>query len=228
METKLKSVFRNPRLQLAFKAAIFGLLLVFTHPLIFVAGAAVLYGRPLFRTLGFLEPFIILLAISLILNRSAGGGMLLYLSVSYSTFLFFLLLGVKNLVFVHRENWHRILNLALAYGAFLLFFYYNKELFVIQLILLFIVNFFLLRDLFKKRMIYWLLSLLVLEAAWGISLLPIGFINSANIAALVYFFLSNLALHYSSNSLTRKKILIDVTIFVLLFLAILAFSQWNL
>lgn len=228
METKLKLVFQNPRLQLALKAAVFGLLLAFAHPLIFLAGAMILYGRPLFRTVEFLEPFIVLLVVSLILTWSAGGGLFLYLSVAYSTFLFFLILGVKNLVFVQRDNWHRVLNMALAYEAFILFFYYNKEFFVAQLVLIFTVIFFLLRDLFKKRTIYWLLGLLVLEAVWGIGLLPIGFVNSANIALLAYFFLSDLALHHSANTLTRRKILTDATIFTLLLLVIFIFSRWSL
>lgn len=228
METKLKLVFQNPQLQLAFKALIVGLLLAFTHPLIFIAGAVLLYGRPLFHTFELLESFIVLLAIAPLLTWSAGGGLFLALSVIYSAFLFLLILGVKNLVFTQRALWHRILNSALAYGAFILFFFYNKEFLVAQLILLFAVIFFLLRDLFKKRMVCWLLGLLVLETVWGISLLPIGFINSASIALLVYFLLSDLVLRYSANNLTRKKILTDVTIFVLLLLAVFIFSRWSL
>ncbi len=237
METKLKSVLRNPQLRLGFKSAVFGALLLFAHPLVFLAGGAFLYLKPIFRTFEMIGPFILLTGISLLLAKTTVGGYYFFLSGVYSAVIFYLILGVKDLIFVRRADWHRVLNLALAYGAFLLFFYYSQEFFLAKILTLFFVTLFLLRIFSaiggsafggKKRLVYWLLAFLILEAVWAVSFLPIGFVNSAGIVALVYFTLTDLSLRYLENKLTRRKILTDATIFVLLLLAIFAFSRWSL
>lgn len=228
MAIKLKSVFQNPQLQLGLKSVVYGALLLFTHPIIFIVGAVLLYARPLFRTFEMLGSLALLLGVSIILTNTAVSEPYFFLSGVYASILFYLILGVKDLVFVHRAGWHRVLNLGLVYAIFLLFFYHSQDFFLVKILLVFFAILLLLRELFKKRLTYWLLSLLMIEAVWAISLLPIGFINFANISALTYFILTDLAIHHANNNLTRRRILIDATLFILLFLAILAFSRWSL
>lgn len=236
MEIRLKSVSKNLTLRLASKAAVFGVLLFlagianfrFTAVVIFIGAAVFLYLSPLFRTVEFSLPFLLLMAFSLAaIETLAGSGQFLP-AVIFLSFLFFLILGLKDLVLIQRTTWQRFLNLSLAYLALLLFFYYVQEFFFLKLILLFGVTLLLIKDLFKKRIFYWLIAFLVVEAAWALSLLPFGFISAATILLLVYFVLTDLAIYYLDNALTRRRILTDISIFALLFILTLAFSRWGL
>jgi hypothetical protein len=148
--------------------------------------------------------------------------------VIYFSLLFYLILGVKDLVFIKREEWHRVLNLGLIYPIFILFFFHNQDFFVAKSLMVFLAAIFLLKDLLKNKLAHWLAAFLVLEAAWAISLLPIGYINSANLAALVYFILTDLILRHLAGTLTKRRILIDVSIFAILLVLILALSRWAL
>lgn len=236
METKLKSVLKNPTLLLAFKAGLFGVFLFLvgvaqfkiSAVLIFLVVALLIYTRPLFRTFEFLTPLIILLTVSLMGVVLSSNTIYFFPVIAFFSYLFFLILGLKDLALIRRADWHRFLNLSLAYSVFLLFFNYTQEFFLPRLLLLFLATLFLLGDLLKKRIFYWLLALLIIEAAWAIGLLPIGFISAATLLLLVYSALTDVAVHYLGGNLPRRRILANTSIFVLLLLLIFAFARWSL
>jgi len=249
MAIKLKSVLKNPQLQLAFKALIFGGFLVLAKlgglgvvPVIFfLLTAFLLYSRPLFNAFSFIVSFLLLVIVSLsVLKIFPYEGNYFLLAVFFSSFLFYLLLGVKNLVFIDRAFWFNFFGLALFYAVFLIFFWADKStFFVIKSLLLFLVVLFLSRDFLsisvpdypfpqKKTLASWLLAFIMLELAWVISLLPLGFINSANLAIMSVFLLGDVTINYLRGALTRRAILIDVTLFVVLLLVVFGTTQWNL
>lgn len=234
METRLKLVFQNQILRSAFKAGIFGLLLFLagtaafktTAVLIFLAAAFFLYLKPLFRTVEFILPFLLIIAFSFVAIFVLGESRYYPPAVILLSLLFFLMLGLKDLILIQRSAWSRFLNLSLAYLFFLLFFYYLQDFFVLKLGMLFLVTFFLARDLLKNKIFYWLTAFLIAESAWVIGLLPIGFISAATLLLLVYAVLTDLSLSHIEGASSRRRILTDVSIFVLLFILILAFSRW--
>lgn len=236
MATKLRLVLQNPKLQLAFKALIFGTSLILVEangfralPIaIFSLVTFLLYTRPLFRTLDFLLPFLILLPTSLLVSEFTARSGYFPFAVIYFSTLFILLLGTKDLIFIRREIWQKFLNLALIYPVFLIFFFHNQSGYSIKFFLVFLAVFFLLKYLLKNRLMVWLLSFVTLEGIWAIGLLPIGFISASNLTLLFYFILTDLVLAYNENKLSRKKILIRVTVFITLFILIFAFSRWSL
>ena len=236
METKLKSVLKNLTLRLAFKAAGFGALLFFAglanfgffSSFLFLAGAVFLYTRPLFRTVEFLPLLFLLSIVSLKGAKLVDGTDYFLPAVLFASFLFFLLLGVKDFILIRRVAWQRFLNCALAFSVFLIFFYYAQEFFALRLVLLFLAALFLLKNLFKNRVFYWLIAFFLLQCAWVLSLLPIGFINAAVLLLLAYFILIDLTSHHLEGELTKRRILTDVSIFVILTIIVLAFSKWGL
>lgn len=235
MEIKLKSVLQTPKLGLALKTAIFAGLLAFVEfgpsagglsVLIFMAATAFLYATPLFRTLDLVRPLIIAMVLALIAVKTFSGTYF-WLADFYLAFIFCLILGVKDLIFIHRIAWRRILNLGIAYPVFLLFFYYSQTAFLVRFLLLLPAVFLLWRDLFKKRAAAWLLVLLILESGWAIGLLPLGFMGAGSLMLAVYFVLGNLTHRHMAGALTRRHVLADVTVFALLALFIFAFSKWG-
>ena len=228
METKLKSVLKNPILRLTFKSFLFGLLLVATNPVIFFIGAFLLYARPLFRTLEFLIPLLALLPIASISSSLLQDTYYFWPAIGYLSFLFLILLGIKDLVLVKRIFWESVLRLGLAYASFLVFFYYSQSYFLASLILLFLFILFLLRFSLKQRVFYWAIAFLLLEGVWAISLLPVGFISSATLALLVFWTLTSLALDYSRNKQSKKFLLLAISLFIILSIIVLGFSRWSL
>lgn len=236
MVTKLKSVLRNPTLRLAFKALIFGVSLFFVASkefgivpiLIFLAIALILYTRPLFRTFEMVAPFGIILPISLLMAELTFGGRYFFVTAIYFSFLFAVLIGIKDLILIKREVWHRVLNLALAYPVFLLFFFHSQNNYYLKLFIVFLAIFFLVKDLIKKRFLIWLAAFLMLESVWAIGILPFGFIGAANLALLIYFTLTDVLILYSIGRINRSRTLTAITLFVLLTLLFFAFSRWSL
>ena len=235
MATKLKSVLKSPQLLLALKAVAFGIGLNFLPAALFVPLAILLYAIPFFRTIELIRPLSVLVVVSLLALRTVNRWDYSLFLVVYFAFLFYLILGIKDLVMIKRAGWYRFLNLALVHMILLLFFYYNQEFFLIKLVLVFCALLFLLKELLKNRLVVWLLAFLMTQSIWAIGLLPVGFINAANFGLLAYFIMLDLAEYQLSGPayrqagyLPRRRILTDVTIFVLLALLIFATSRWGI
>lgn len=239
MELKLKSVLRSQQSILLFKALIFlgFLALVYIGNfslvpiLFFLTIAIVLYSKPIFNTFYFWASFLILLVMALNSPPS------LLIAVFYS-FLFYIILGLKNLVFINRVNWHQALHLLLFYAIFMLFWGASDETaFIFKLVGVFAASTLLIREFFKvaavdflkqRILASWVLALLVVETVWAISWLPIGFLNSAALALLAVFVLINLTLHHFKGTLNKKVVLSAITLFILFTLLIFITSKWGI
>ncbi|MEK7654118.1 MAG: hypothetical protein AAB345_02450 [Patescibacteria group bacterium] len=235
METKLKSIFLNPQLRLAFKATLFlgflilarlgGFSLISTP--IFIAGAVVLYARPLFRTVEKLGDFLVLVFSAVVFNLVFIDSLDFFFSAVYYSLLFFLLVGVKDLILINRGFWSLVLNFGLAYPIFLIFFQGNSAGVWWKPLVLFLLTILLIKDALKKNGLAAPFSLLVTEVAWASSFLPIGFIGLANLNFLFYATTLSLLEANERGLLDRKKILSLLSVFTVLLLAILGLSGWS-
>lgn len=228
------------------KSFVFGilLLLVYTREFsvlwlaIFVIAASFLYFRPPLNNWFYLGSFVSLLSLSAVAANFMPQNWIVILAPIFFSFLFYLLLGVKNLIFVHRKNWYYLLSSALFYALFTVFFLSSKaEYFIfklggLSLILLILLGEFLkiFINAYPKRrvLVCWTLSLLVIELILAVSFLPLGFLNSANLTLLSLLFLINLVVHHFNGTLKQKVVLSNAAIFVLLGLLVFATSKLSI
>src|SRR3989344_7373314 len=132
MEGKLRLITRSPRSILAYKGAAFSVLLgmFMAYPgwksaVLYCAGACILYARPLFNTSAFAPLFAALLIASFSFPSFTSPfriGLVIVFSV-----LFAIIIGVKNLVLTHREQWVRGVAYALSYCTLIIFFLASPE-----------------------------------------------------------------------------------------------------
>ncbi|MEK7593431.1 MAG: hypothetical protein AAB464_01820, partial [Patescibacteria group bacterium] len=232
MLKKLKSALKGQALLSAFKAAVFAVLLFLaaSHWLF----AVILVLASLFfyfsgQSGNFFYSFMILLASSLIivkfsiLNPPAGGQFSILISLVFGA-LFFILLAIKNLFFINRENYYHFLNNFLFFAVFLIFFQIDKTRFFW---LWYLVLFFAVFALFKEPLVqrnYFpskidllaaCLAMVIIQYAWALSLLPIGFLNSLVLMTTGALILKDLLANYLNGLLSRRIVLKNITLFVI-------------
>lgn len=215
------------------------------------------YLRPFFNTRQFLTSFFVFLAIAIIsLEDFASLRQIRFVEenlwVLVSIFvlfwlIFFLILGIKNLAFINRHLLYYFLSGILFFLTFSLFFKSDKSiLFLSKYLILGLAIYFLSREflnfifgegefikssdfpiLVKKNLVSITFCLLIMEFVWALSLLPIGFINTAGLALILVVILADFFLHYFKGGLNRFVILRNITLFMILFLAIFMGSKWS-
>ncbi len=247
MLRKLKSVFKNQALRSAFKAAVFTGLLVwqlsaepagFFPVLLFLFTSFYFYWRPNFSGRRFFGSFLILLTASLLAIRFLDFGAVGIVSILGLAILFYLLLGVKNLILSGRSSAYYLLNGSLLFLIFLFFFLADKShLFSFKYLLAVFAVFLLAREFliffvpdFPKRRILAAtsFSFLTLEILWVVALLPLGFLNAAALALFAALILMDFIVNHFNGSLTRRVILRNATSWIVLSVIIFAASKWSL
>jgi len=230
-------------LPLALRTIIFSFLLFLAggHWLLsslFILVVFYLYFRPSLNSSQFLLSFLVLLSASLLainlLNNWSIAVSLLF------GFLFFSLLGVKNLVFVNRQPIYYLFNNLLLLAIFIYFFWSeNSRLFFIKYLLAFFAIVFLSKELLtfsipdllnssKKNLIIYGMAFLVFQLLWAITLLPISFLNAASLALLIALILQDFITRHFSGTMSRQIILRNITVFLILSLVIFGASRWSL
>lgn len=155
--------------------------------------------------------------------------------------LFFLLLGIKEFVFLRRQAIFNVLSGALYFFVAGMFFVASKEAassFILYSLLSSVVFYLLMRestDFFmedapkrKKEVLAIGSTLLVFEFLGIVSMLPIGFLNSAALIVLVVFVLEDLIYHHLKGALDRQIVLNNATILIICLLFIFATSKLTL
>lgn len=229
MAAKLELKGRHPALGLLLKAALAALgvyllretsssiaaLLLFS--LVFLA----IYFRPPLNNRKFLVSALSLLTLPVLLPPVAG--ILEWLLLILWGIVFFLLLGVKNLIFLRRQGNYETVHILLVFSIGVL--YLLGLLPLIPQILLFIALFFLVKEFYfilappyPQRLILAAVveTLLLVEIAWILSFLSINFLAGAALLALVTFIFHDLILHHFQGTLSRQIILRNVTLFTIL------------
>ncbi len=227
---------------LALKAVIFSGLLYFVNGqwsmvIVFLAVALYLYFRPSLNSSQFILSFLVLLATSLLtVNLIPHSSFLIPL---FFGFLFFLLLGVKNLIFVNRQPFYYLFNGLLLLIIFTSFFWSgNSQLFFIKYLSVFFAIVFLSKEFLtfsvagflnspKKNLIVCGMAFLILQLLWAITLLPISFLNAAGLALLIVMILQDFITHHFSGTMSRQIVLRNVTVFLILSLVIFSASKWT-
>ena len=247
MPKKLKLDLINPGglpFQLALKSAVFFILLFLVDYnllvfLLFIFFAFYFYFRPRLNSGRFFYSFLTLVSVSLIIAGKLPVSSYRFLFVLFFGAVFFVLLGIKNLVFVHPQNFYYIINGLLLLSVFLSFFIADKShWFILKYLLAGVAIFLLSREFLSffsastNKFLILLTSLvfafLAMEMIWVVALLPMGFLNSSALVLLFMLVLEDFAVNYFAGGLNRVLVLRNVTIFVLMSLAIFAASHWSI
>lgn len=239
MATELKSISEKIHWPLLAKSVLLGLLWLFVPLWLFFLLAVYFYFVPNFNSLKLLRSFVMflgILAISPIVSFP-----LLYVWAGVVVFFTYLLLGVKDLILIHRQIAYQVMRFLLALASFLLFFWWGQAPtanFVWQWFALFFVlyalyreflSFVLLEEPREKMVVSAALSaLLLFEVSWVLAWLPIGFLNATAIAVLTMFMVDDFTIHHFKGDLSSKKFLSNFTIFVFSLLIIFALSDWSI
>jgi hypothetical protein len=228
------------------KAAIFGFFLVvapihWSLALIFLLFAFYFYFQPLVNREKFFYSFLVLIVVSfLAVYLPLIPSQWLWLAGLFYGFLFFLLLGAKNLIFANRQLVYNIFNVLLLLVMLTFFFMTNNSQgFFIKYLVMFLGIIFLARDFLnfslinhsgpqKNNLMAWSLAFLTLQLLWVIALLPIGFINAAILALLVTLILEDFIVRHLKGTISRLIVLRNATILLILSLIIFGLSKWQL
>ena len=251
MLKKLKSVSRSLALQSINKpflgAVIFGLLLLWINknysffPVIIYLGFAVyFYFYPAFEN-RFLSSFLIILSAPFFIIHSP----IFPVYLLFFSFLFFLFLGIKNLVFANRYQVYQFLNNFLFFLIFIIFFSSDKsQLFFLKYLILFSSSFFIFKELLNwhfsrfesqlqisiqrinaySAVFSFLLGQLVLATA----LLPIGFLNLSALMLVFVLTSKDLIINHLEGKIDKNSVLKNITIIILFSIVIFAVSKWKI
>ncbi|PIR87771.1 MAG: hypothetical protein COU10_02775 [Candidatus Harrisonbacteria bacterium CG10_big_fil_rev_8_21_14_0_10_45_28] len=236
------------------KATIFGLAVLivelynFPWPMSlgFIVLALILYFNPLANARRLFFTFLFLLIFTFLITTKFAIDIpktsAVYPSVAFAVFfaaLFYLLIGIKQLLFIRRAQAYYLLYLSVLYQGFLLYFASEKTdalpaIFKFLLLVLFLFHiireFFRINNQSKTRFLtatVFSLTLVNLEIIWAISLLPIEFTSAASLATLFAFLSTETIRRYFQEELTAKFLRYSLLVSVSLFAVILAFSRWT-
>jgi hypothetical protein len=222
----------------------------FFWPAVFVLSALYWYFQSLFDWKTFLYSFIVLvfyayLGTSFFSGASqvsgVSGDTLVFLAASVFGILFFLLLSIKEFVFLRRQAIFNFMSGALYFFVAAVFFIADKDhggSFLFYYLLSFIALYLLIKesiDFFmedapkkKKNLLVIGSAVLVAEFLSIISMLPIGFLSSAALIILIIFILEDLVYYHLKGALDRQIILNNVTILIISLIFIFATAKLSL
>jgi hypothetical protein len=231
MAAKLKSVLTSRILQLLVKVGLAALVLFWARSVsfsvwstfLYLLVAAIFYLKPALHIGKFFPSTVVLISTPFFVPRLSVYSELL-LVVGWGV-MFFLLLGIKNLILLKRHNAYRFLNIIVVFAlSIFLFRAFNIQ----KQITIFITFFFLLReactgfiksDRREAGLIAAVGALTLIEFGWAIFFLSANFIESATLLTLFYFVFYDIAFHYFSDVLSKEVVLRNLIVFISLSLA---------
>ena len=196
------------------------------------------YLSPFFNIKRPLPSFFILLIFSLVVSARFSGPIYWVLAILFG-FLFFLFLGVKNLIFVNRQPLYYLFNNLLLMASFIFFFNSDKsQWFFIKYIMVFLIAFILFKEFLaissprligeqRINLVAFSFSFLILQFVWAIGLLPFSSLNSASLVLLIILILQDFIIHHLAGTINRRVVLRNATIFLVLNLVVFAASKWS-
>ncbi len=241
----LKNLIKNDKIILLGKAMVFTVLLSLARGhwlffIVFLSAASYFYLRPSLNTGQFSSSFLVLMACSIFLVRFLFlSSSLSFLIACFFGFLLFLILGIKNLIFIRREPVYYFLNGLLILSIFVFFFRSEDAsgLFFIEYLVLFAALLLLLKEFLifslsglphsaKRNLIICGTAFLIVQLLWAINLLPINFLNAASLVLLMTLILQDFVIQYFKGTINRQVILRNTTVFLVLALIIFGASNW--
>ncbi len=251
MLKKLKSASRSLALQSINKpllgAVIFGLLLLWINknysffPIIIYFGFAVyFYFYPTFEN-RFLSSFLIILSVPFFVIHSP----IFPIYLLFAGFLFFLFLGIKNLVFINCYQVYQFLNNFLFFLIFIIFFSSDKsQLFFLKYLVLFLSAFFIFKELLSWHFSRFesqsqisiqkinahstVFSFLLGQLVWATALLPIGFLNLSALMLVFVLASKDLIINHLEGKIDKNLVLKNITMVIFFAIIIFAVSKWKI
>jgi len=245
----LENLLRKHRNQLSLflKTFLFGGFLLFCgyggfrifDSLIFLAVAAALYSRPLLEKYPTKRAFLVMLPSAMLSLQMLDGSSLVFPAALFFSIIFYILLGIKDLMFIRRSRLYYVSALMLFYSVFGLFFLADKsELFLLKYGLVFLAAYLLLREWLalistfqfpeRERAAALLGAFLIAQLLWATALLPVGFLNSANLMLLFTFVIAELLVNHFLGTINRNFLIQQGVFFGILFAIIYWTSRWVL
>lgn len=246
MAERLKSVFKINQLRLILKTLIFAGLLflakisgfgILPVLLFFVLNLAMYYRGQERREAGAVYSFAILLFVALFGAGSLNHFQFLLPAILFFSFIFYIAMGIRSLAFVNRNEWNYAKNILLAYSVFLVYFLSNKyDWFFAKYLFVFAAIFLLAGEWFswlennfpkRYRLAAVALAFLTLQLLWAVSVLPLGFLNSATIMLVFFYLMFDFCEHHFRGTINRRLLLKNsVLLFVSVFI-IFIFTNWK-
>ncbi len=246
MGEKLKLVLKIIQLRLILKSLIFAGLLFWaelsnfsTLPvLLFISLSVVFYFRThQHNNSENIYSFLILLIVSLAGVSLLSHIQFLIAAVTFFSFLFYLVLGIKDLILTKRYEWNFIKNILLIYSIFLIYFLTDKyNFFAVKYIAVFIALFLIIQEWFswleakfpkRHQLSALVFSFLILQLLWVVTILPLGFINSATIMAVFVYLMFDFCINHFRGSINKKIIVKNSIILIFSLLIIFISTNWK-
>ena len=207
--------------------------------LFFSAISLFLYMRPFLTHYSTFYAFVILLATSIIGMKVLNGSILYFPGIIGYSFIFYLLLGVKDFSLVKRSRLYYIAALLLFYSIFIEFFLADKsELFLLKYGMVIVAAFFLFREWliiikvfsFPKRelIVSAVAAFLLAQVLWAAALLPIGFISASNFMLLFVFVAADFLVQHFLGGISKEFLIQRFVFFALVSALIFWTSNWSL
>ena len=208
---------------------------------LFLTVAFYFYFRSFFNIHQYLASFLTLLIASVLFINLPFTVYHLPFTIFFA-FLFFLLLGIKNLIFIKREPLYYLLNSLLLLTVFVYFFSFNNFeqpfWFLIKSLAAFSAIFFLIKEFLtvvvsvplgsqKRNLMAVGSAFLSLQFLWVIAFLPFRSINAASLAFLIALILEDFIVHHLSGTINRRIVLRNITMFLILAMIIFGASKWS-
>lgn len=207
----------------------------------YLVAAFYFYFMPAINAGRFLFSFLTTLAVSLLVVNSMAVGLLSAAICLFFGILLFLLMGIKNLSFVHRQPLYYLYGALMFLTIFAVFFNSDKSrFFAFKYLAVGLAVFLIFREFLgvieetagiagfslRKNLYSMVFSFLILEFLWVAALLPLGLLNAASLAILFVLVLEDLIIHHFSGTLDRRLILRNITVFLILTVAVFGASVW--
>lgn len=237
METKLRLVLEKIHWSLIFKSFIVGLSWLFLPFWLFLTIVLFFYFIPIFRINSLFFQLLIFIFVAKIITLSFWNFLLI-------SILFFLILGIKDLVIIHRGTTYEFLGLLIFFVLGLKFFEklggeFNWPNLILSLF--FSILFF----LFFKNQIFFekkfnelnyfnfkiglsVVAFLIWQLILVLNFLPINFYLQTAILILFISIGFEIILNYVIFGLNKQFILGNILIFFIIFILILIFNNWSL
>ena len=232
MAEKLKSISRRIPWSLLLKALAFGLAWLILPKWLAMVLAVILYFRPFFSALRLLVPFAALLVVGLFLPG-------VWWAAFYEFVIFFLILGLKELIFIDRRGVYGLVFWLLNFMFFFQFFlrveqaqaasaFWGSLLLALGVFLLARSFFAYEREEHKNNFQAGLYALLVWQLAWVLLFLPMSFFYKTGLLLLGAVTIFELLRAYGEGNLSRLRLRTVLTLFFVIGSLMLAANQWGI
>lgn len=237
METKLKSILSRIHWSLALKAAVFGAAWFIFPFWAFALIGLYFYFFPFFNSAKFLLPFLIL--VFLAGTQPENVWFSIFLAV-----LFYLILGIKNLMIIKRSEASEVLIMLVLFSVFVRFFSavdnWSGYLAFFGFLLVGILSFLLLSGLMtvgseargkirnKPKIYVAILAFILWQVSLAVLFLPLNFLYQSALMFVFAATIVGLFMDHLRGELTRYRILANFSIFFTFTVIILGSAQWGL